>query len=208
GVLLREGLDLLAAQLSALEQLVPDGVVLGELLELAVAEQIDAAVADVRDEAAIADDEQGAQRGAHAALVGVVERLLVDVDAGPLHGLLEKAQELPRWDAALTVLGGELLLDEVLSLAQLLVQRANGERARHLPGRVPSHSVRDHEKRELLVHEEVVFVVVARAVDVRLREKAEVLLGTHGGGPSLPKAERHSHAGEGHARERAQGRGQ
>ena len=71
GVLLRDLLDLLARELAALDELVEDGVVLGDLLDPAVAQQVDAAVADVGDEAVRADDEQRRERRAHAALAGV-----------------------------------------------------------------------------------------------------------------------------------------
>ena len=57
-VLLLDLLDLLAGELAALDELVEDGVVLGHLLDVAAARQVDAAVADVRDEALVPDDER------------------------------------------------------------------------------------------------------------------------------------------------------
>ena len=91
-VLVRDLLDLLARELAALDELVEDRVVLGELLDPAVAHQVDAAVADVRDEAVRARDEQRRERRAHAALLGVGLRLLVDARARALHGVLESAR--------------------------------------------------------------------------------------------------------------------
>ncbi len=67
-VLLRDLLDLLARELPALDELVVDGVILGDLLHAAAAHQVDAAVADVRDEALLADDDERRERRAHAAL--------------------------------------------------------------------------------------------------------------------------------------------
>ena len=57
-----------------LDELVVDVVIFGELLELAVAQQVDAAVADVHDERLVAEEERGHQRRAHAALLLVRAR--------------------------------------------------------------------------------------------------------------------------------------
>ena len=54
GVLVRDLLDLLARELAALDELVEDRVVFGDLLHVAAAHQVDAAVADVGDEARVA----------------------------------------------------------------------------------------------------------------------------------------------------------
>ena len=58
-VLLRDLVDLLLGQAPAADELVVDGVVLGDLLDLAVAAEVDAAVADVGHEPVRAGDEKG-----------------------------------------------------------------------------------------------------------------------------------------------------
>ncbi len=80
-VLLSDLFDLLARELAALDELVEDGVILGDLLHVAAAHHVDAAVADVRDEALLADDDERRQRRAHAALGRVVLRFVVDARA-------------------------------------------------------------------------------------------------------------------------------
>ena len=58
-VLLLDLLDLLAGQLPALDELIEDRVVLGHLLDVAAAREVDAAVADVGDEPLVAERRGG-----------------------------------------------------------------------------------------------------------------------------------------------------
>src|SRR5262249_8142873 len=53
----------------------------------------------------------------------------------------------------------------------LLVNRANGNRACDLARSVAAHSIRHHEERELLVDEEVVLVVLTNAPNVGRSKK-------------------------------------
>ena len=73
----------------------------------------------------------------------------------------------------------DVVVDELALLFDLLVDRADGEGAGDLAGGVAAHPVGDDEKRELLVDEEVVLVVVADAADVGRGEKADALFLTH-----------------------------
>ena len=166
GVLLLDLLDLLARQLPALDELVVDGVVLGDLLHLAAARQVDAAVAHVRDEALVAHDEERAQRRPHAALGGVDARLLVDLRAGALHRVLEQGDDVLRRDLARAGGAGGVVVEQLLLALDLLVHRADGDGARDLARGVAAHAVGDDEERELLVDEEVVLVVVADLADI------------------------------------------
>ena len=168
GVLLRDLLDLLARELAALDELVEDGVIFGDLLDAAVAQQVDAAVADVGDEAVRAVDQERRERGAHAALLRVGAGLFVDLHAGALHRLLEQAEDGAR-GARLGRRGG----DGVALLLELLVDDADRERAGDLAGGVAAHAVRHHEQAELAVDEEVVLVVIAQAPDVGGRREPD-----------------------------------
>ena len=105
GVLLRELLDLLARHLLALDELVVDRVIFGELLEQAVAQHVDAAVTDVDDERLRADHEQADQGRAHAALLGVLDGFGVHPLRGAIHGELEHVQDVALRDLG-RALGG------------------------------------------------------------------------------------------------------
>jgi hypothetical protein len=92
-------LDLLARELSALDQLVVDGVIFGDLLHAAAARQVDPAVTDVRDEAARAEDDERAERRAHAALLRIALRFFVDTRARAVHGVLHQREDVLVRDA-------------------------------------------------------------------------------------------------------------
>jgi hypothetical protein len=179
GVLVCHLLDLVARELAALDELVENGVVLGELLHLSAAHHVDAAVAHVPDEALVADDEQGRERRAHAPLLLVALCLFVDARARALHGELEQVQDVAIGDLGGALCAGLVVVDELLLLLHLFVDRAYGEGARHFTGGVPSHSVGDDEEGELLVDEVIVLVVVAYASHVSGGEKVNVLLQAH-----------------------------
>src|SRR5450432_1060780 len=166
GVLLLDLLDLFATQLPALDELIEDRVVFGDLLDMPVARDINAAVADVRDEALVPHDHDRGERGAHSALVGVVARLFVDLRAGALHRVLDEGDDVFRRDLA-GAGGARLVVVEQLLLAlDLVVHGAHGDRAGDLARGVTAHPVGDDEETELLVDEEVVLVVISHLADV------------------------------------------
>src|SRR5450432_390023 len=166
GVLLLDLLDLFATQLPALDELIEDRVVFGDLLDMPVAREINAAVADVRDEALVPHDHDRGERGAHSALVGVVARLFVDLRAGALHRVLDEGDDVFRRDLA-GAGGARLVVVEQLLLAlDLVVHGAHGDRAGDLARGVTAHPVGDDEETELLVDEEVVLVVISHLADV------------------------------------------
>ncbi len=70
-IAVRRGVDGLARDLAALDELVEQRVIFGELHDVRLAEQIDARVADVRDETVLADEHQRRAGRAHAALFGL-----------------------------------------------------------------------------------------------------------------------------------------
>ena len=98
--LVRGGLEALLGERAAPDQLVDQRVVLGELDHLAGAQHVDAAVADVGDEAAVAGDEQRRRGGPHAALLRLGLALVVDGLAGRLDRVLEQRQDVLRADAS------------------------------------------------------------------------------------------------------------
>jgi len=72
-----------------------------------------------------------------------------------------------------------VVVEELLLALDFLVDGADGDGARHLPGCVPAHSVRDDEERELLVDEEIVLVVIAHPADVGRRVEADRVAQSH-----------------------------
>ena len=189
-VLLLDLLDLFATQLPALDELIVDGMVFGNLLDASVAREIDAAVADVRDETLVADDDDRAEGRAHAALVRVVGRFFVDLGASTLNGVLDQGDDVLRGDLARAG-GARLVVVEQLLLAlDLLVHGAHGDRARDLAGGVAAHAVGDDEETELLVDEEVVLVVVAHLADIGGGVKPNGVAQPHRATAMMPRARR------------------
>ena len=97
-LLVRRALDLLAVELAAADQLVHQRVILGQDVHLVLPREIDARIADVRDEAAqaiaAARDQQHGRGRAHAALVALGLRAIVDGAARGLDRVLEHLQDL------------------------------------------------------------------------------------------------------------------
>ena len=172
-VLVADLLDLLLRQLAALDELVEDGVVFRDLLNDAAALEVDAAVADVRDEPARPEDEQRGDRRAHAALLRIGLRLFVDARARALDRVLHQREHVLVRDARGAARAGHEVVQEVALALDLLVDRTDGDGARDLACGVAAHAVGDHEERELLVDEEVVLIVLANAPHVGRGEKAD-----------------------------------
>jgi len=152
--------DLFLGQPSAAQQLVDERVILGELMDLIVPREVDPAVADVRDEPASASEKQGAQRGAHPFLGGVVGGHLVDACACVAHSELQECEH-------------------VLAMAgrgrgENVAQHAGRRRARHLTGRMTAHAVAHDEEAERLVDEEVVLVDLTDLPGIRGGPEADV----------------------------------
>ncbi len=69
-------------------------MVFGHLLYLAAAQKVNSAIADVRNEALVADREKGAERRAHPALVRIGEGVGVNFRARTLHGVLDEGHDV------------------------------------------------------------------------------------------------------------------
>jgi hypothetical protein len=164
--------------LPAADQLVDQRVIFRELHHLPATHQVDAAVADVGDEPAVAGDQQGRRRGPHPALVGLGLSPVIDGVAGRLDRVLQDGQD---------VLGahGGVALGEALDGGAVAVHRVaefmHRDIRRHLARGVAPHPVSDNEERQLLVDQEVVFVRFALSSDVRRGPEAQL----HRGGPSF-----------------------
>ena len=89
-------LGLLLGQLAAGHQLAHQRVVAGEALEPAVAQQVGARVADVRDRDLLLADVGGGHRGAHAGALGLGARAVVDAAVGVLDHLHERRRPASR----------------------------------------------------------------------------------------------------------------
>ena len=142
-------------------------MILGEHVALALAREVTAAVADVRDEAAQliagAGDEQHGGGGAHAALVGLGLRARVDRAARGLHGVLEHLEDLVRLHARVV---DAIAIEQVALVVHRVADLVHGDRRGDLAGGVPSHAIGDQEQPQLLVDEEVVLVELALAADI------------------------------------------
>ena len=130
-----------------------------------VADAVHAAVADVRDVDAVLDREQRDQRRAHAALLGVALRGLVDAQVAQLD-----AGDQPVLLVALAAvhLVGPGALGIVRGRAEELLQRVDRHLGGDLAGGVPTHAVGDDVETVVREDREVVLVVGALAADVRL----------------------------------------
>ena len=156
-------LDAVLGDLAAPDELVDQRVVLRELHHLAAPHQVDAAVTHVRDEAAIARDQQGGGGGAHAALVRLRLPAGVDGMARRLDGLLQDGEDL-LWPHGGVALGEAL--DDVAIRVHRFAKFVDGDVGRHLTTGVPAHAISDDEQRQLLIDQEVVFVGLALSSDV------------------------------------------
>jgi hypothetical protein len=84
----------LARDLAVADQLIDERVILGELLGSVVADHVDAAVAHMGDEAALADEQEERHGGAHATLVRLFLAAVEDGDAGGLDRVFEHAEHV------------------------------------------------------------------------------------------------------------------
>ncbi len=122
---------LLDADAAGLDEPLHEGVVVRDLAELAVAEQVDARVADVRGRDRVADPYEGADRRAHAGEL----RVLVDGLADQLVGGDERR------------LQGELRLLRVREVEAVgLRDPVHGDRRGDVAARVAAHAVGDDEQ--------------------------------------------------------------
>ena len=177
-VLVRERGDLLGREALHLDVVVEQRVVVGELLDLPVADTVAAAVADVREVHAVLDGEGAHDRGAHAPLLGVALGGLVDPEVG----------ELDRRDQAVLLVAARavhLVRPRALRVLgrgrEELAHRVHGHLGRDLAGRVPAHAV-GHDVEAILAEDrEAVLVVISLATDVRLAGGFHAERRRHGG---------------------------
>ena len=151
---LRVHLGLLRRELAAADELGHERVVVGELLELAVAQQVRARVADVpdRDEVVAADERDGHRR-AHPGDGRVVRGPVVDA-------AVRLADQAP--DELLGLGRGDRL-----ALRERARERGRGDRRGDLAGLRAAHPVRDGEEGRLA--DERVLVAAPLAAGVRCR---------------------------------------
>ncbi len=161
----------LARDLAVADELVDERVILGELLRAALADHVDAAVAHVRDEAALAQQQERRDRGTHAALVGFLLAAIVDGHAGGLHGVFEHPEHVVRGHARLVTRVG---LEDVAPAVDRGADLGDRDLRRDLARGVSAHAIGHHEERQLLVDQVVVLVVRALAPDVRCGPEAQI----------------------------------
>ena len=127
---LRVVLGLLRGDPVLVDELLDEGVVLGDLAELPVPEQVRPGVADVGHGQLVAGAEHGDRRAAHPAQLRVVLHGPAEAGVGLAHGLLQGGQGLLGADA-LAVERGEL---------------ADDQRAGDVAGGVAAHAVGQDEE--------------------------------------------------------------
>ena len=155
---------------AALELLLDHAVVLGELVRAIVAEEIDAAVADVGEHGVASTGDQRHQRRAHAAPGRIGDGERVHLGARLLHRPLDQLRGvLPRLDRG----RGREAVEHRPVLGQRIAQCLQRGRAGDFAGGVSAHSVRDGIEAERLVGQIRVLVVRAFLADVRSRPMAE-----------------------------------
>ena len=146
---LRMRLGLLLGQLAAGDELADERVVAREPDQVAVAQQVGARVADVRDDHVVAVEVGGGDRRPHPGEVGVVAGLAVDLG-------VRLADQLGQRLAGRAAVGQPAL--------ELLDRQLGG----HLARLRAAHPVRDHEQRR--ADEVVVLVALALAAEVGVVE--------------------------------------
>ena len=150
------------------ERVADERMVARHLLDLAVADAVAAAVADVRDlnHAGVARDVQRDERRSHALVLEPGAGDLVDVGVGFAHAHDQAARRFGETERLLCA----ALPGSAPSRWRLIevLERRGRERARHLAGVVAAHAVADNEEVELGLDEKVIFVVVALSPDVGL----------------------------------------
>src|SRR5436305_10099417 len=145
------GLGVLGRELAAADELGDERVVLGHLLELAVANQVGPRVADVAEGDRVALDERDGHRRPHSGCRRVLARALIDA---PVR-LLDQLR-----DAALAAAGG----------AFVLAHGAGGEARRELAGLRAAHAVGDRKERR----RDDVLVLVSPALLAGVRAVADL----------------------------------
>ena len=145
---LRMPFGLLEGDPALVDHALHERLVVRDHRQLALAQQVGAAVADVRDAEAAAGGEQHRERRPHPVELGLGGDHVAQLLVGLLHGRREDVEQV---DA-------DLVLVEV-------GQRGDRGRARHLAGGVPAHAVRDD--REPGTREGGVLVALADVAHVR-----------------------------------------
>jgi len=169
----------LFGQLTGLDELLHQRLVLRELGRGTIAQEVRAAVPDLRYVERVLEQCSNSRGRAHPAQLGLVHCLLEDRPVGLFRGPRQFLDQVGRGDAGLT---GQLLAQ----VPEHDVDRGGG---RHFAGGRASHPVGNHEQRRGRIgglldepveaerlalaqvdDDERVFIVIARAADVRLRE--------------------------------------
>ena len=129
-------------QLASVHQPLHERLFLGELDRLAVAHKVGAAVADLREVEVVAVDPCRGDGGPHAAHLGVLARVGIDLLVGELDRFPHAVGEaLGRGVVVRGPDGGEMAVDQV-----------GGHGARQLAGGRAAHAVRHHEERPARSH--------------------------------------------------------
>ncbi len=135
-------LGLGGGELAFFDHALDEGVVIGDLVEIAVAQEVRARVTDVGEAHAVALDEGGGEGGTHARDRAIEHRALE-------HGAVRLLDELR---------------EGALAPREVVLHRLEGEPRGDLAAAMASHAVRDGEER---IHHEVrVLVALADVADV------------------------------------------
>ena len=129
----------------------------GELDELGLVAEVQAAVADVRRDQVTVREERADDRRSHPEIVVVVLGELVDAPVRQAHGRLDPIG-LVRQRRVDSVRPGEI--GRVVRSADEVLDRVDGDPGGDLARRVSAHAVRDDEEPQVLGADEAIFVQV------------------------------------------------
>ena len=121
---LRVAVGLLGGNPPLVDQRLDEGVVLGDLGQLAVPQQISPGVADVHQPEPVSGEQDCGQRGAHAVEVGIQLDLFGDIRIPLVHGIFELVQQIT---------AGLVLVERH--------QCGDHQLGGHLAGGMPAHAV-------------------------------------------------------------------
>lgn len=135
---------------SSLSEGFDERIVLSDLLQVAIAEEVDAAVADVGDVQMLLAGDEHRDGGSHRVVIGVDGTEGEDFSVGFADGIVDDAAEFDG-----------IFLDPFDLLGEFPGDEVDGHFAGFFAGGLSSHTVGDEEESALVVDHGAVFVIVA-----------------------------------------------
>ena len=115
------------------------------------------------DEGALAQQQEGCQGGAHAALLALFLPALEDSDPSQLRGVFQHREDVVRCDA---IFVAYVRIQQVLARLHRVAKICDRDLRGDLARGMATHPVGDSEQRQLLVDEKVVLVALSPPTNV------------------------------------------